>query len=78
MSNKIPYTKRPVPPKFKHVIQAEFYRAFTWTERLQILLGYRSIISVHITVEQKPGMFDPKMTFRTTKEILNQEPKETT
>jgi hypothetical protein len=48
----------PVKPAFRHVIEIDWFRQFTWKERMQILLGYQLQVMIRIPTLHKPGVFD--------------------
>lgn len=56
----------PVPIKFKKIMRADFFRKFTWKERLQILLGYRAVITFRVMTEHSPGRFQTECNLSTT------------
>lgn len=46
---------RPLKPSFRHVIEFDWNRTFSWKERLQILLGYSFNVMIRIPTLHKPG-----------------------
>lgn len=44
-----------LPPAFRHVIQFDWNRTFTWKERLQIVFGYSFNVLIRVPTLHKPG-----------------------
>lgn len=61
-----------MPEKFNSMMDLSAYRKFTMKERLQILFGYRAVISVRIFARHSPGAITSDIQLRTTKEIIDQ------
>jgi hypothetical protein len=57
---------KPVKPPFRHVIQTDWHRTFSWKERLQILLGYSLEVAVRIPTLHRPGELGVLMMAQTT------------
>ena len=71
-NNKAPRYERVLPTKMKEVIHLEFFRKFTWRERLKILIGYNVRNSLEIQTQHCAGKITPKML---TEVVENVEPK---
>jgi len=50
---------RPLPPAFRHVIKVDWFRKFTFWERIHILLGCNLLVLVRIPTLHKPGETHP-------------------
>lgn len=46
---------RIVPPQFKHVMELQWFRKFTWQQRLFIALGCPVKVDLKILCEHSPG-----------------------
>lgn len=49
----------PAPKLFRHVIEVDWFRKFTWPERLHILLGCNLNVLIRIPTLHKPGEHSP-------------------
>ena len=56
----------PVPIQFQKLMRIEVFRVFTWKERLQILFGYRAVITAKIKTQHSPGKFQVDVQLTTT------------
>lgn len=64
-----------LPPTLKTGIECDFARAFTWKERVKILIGYTAVIKLRIRTQCSPGSFVPEMDITFTDSKLPQPPK---
>ena len=65
---KMPQSKgKPVPTVYRHVIKVEWYRRFTWSERLAILFGSGLVVMEGIATQHSPGAFQPLLIGKVTK-----------
>lgn len=58
---------RLLPVKFAHVIKCEYFRRFTFIERLKLLLGYNVVVMCGIAVRHNPGVAHPKFISQVSK-----------
>lgn len=65
---------RVLPPSYKFLITENFFRYFTWKERLQILIGYRALIKLQMCVEHSPGKHQSSLELETSKELTPPDP----
>ena len=61
---------KPLPPKYKNIIDIGVHRQFTMMERIKILIGYTAVIDVKIFCEHSTGKFEPIISLRTSNELL--------
>lgn len=60
---------RYLPPVWKKLVQCEWFRRFTWKERLQIFFGYRVRLTMKMATEHSPGRYQADLTLVTCKDI---------
>lgn len=48
-----------VPTVYRHVQNLDWFRVFTWRERIKILFGYNLNVLIRLRVQHNPGDFDP-------------------
>lgn len=58
-----------LPPNYKHIIELEFIRQFTFLERLKLACGFSVICRVNVFTEHKTGKFAPNIVLIVTKEL---------
>lgn len=71
MKTKKPVGK-PLPPKFKHKVECDYFRKFTWKERIQILMGKNARLLLVVVSEHSTGKYDAALDFKLTYDL---EPK---
>lgn len=48
-------TTREVKPAFRHVMEFDWHRSFTFWERIKILFGYALLVMIRVPTLHKPG-----------------------
>jgi hypothetical protein len=66
---------------FRHVIEFDWHRSFSWKERLQIFFGYSLLVLIRVPTRNNPGELGATVMARTTvyriaSELMKQEAKE--
>ena len=51
--------ERPLPEKFRHVISVDWFRTFSWKERLLIALGYNLAVYIRVPTRHNPASLQP-------------------
>lgn len=66
---------------FRHVIEFDWHRSFSWKERFQIFFGYSLLVLIRIPTRNNPGELGATVMGRTTvhsipSELMKEEAKE--
>ncbi len=59
--------QKPLPPSFRHVMRFDWFREFTWAERLKILFGGNLFVLIRIPTLHNPGQSAPIIAGEVTK-----------
>jgi len=62
-------TLRPLPKPIRFITRGFVYRQFTWTERFQVLLGFRLLVEIQYCSEHNPGQTQPITKFHMTDKV---------
>lgn len=66
---KLPKSEgKPVPTVFKHIIKIEYFRRFSFRERIAILFGSGIVLQIGCATQHSPGVFQPLILGKVTKE----------
>lgn len=60
---------RPVPQVFRHVIQFDWFRRYTFLERVKILFGFNFMVYVRIPCRHNAASFEPIVKGDVTRHI---------
>lgn len=63
MKTKLP--ERPLPEAHKHLMKIDWFRRFTFLERLQIFFGYNLVVLCRVKLPHAPGRFAPYVIAQT-------------
>lgn len=61
--------ERPIPMKFSRLIEVDWFRTFTFRERLRLLLGYNVAVCIRIACRHSAGDIRPFVRAETTKQL---------
>ena len=60
--------EREVPVVYRHVLSVDWFRQFTFMDRVRIFLGYNLVVAVRIATRNDPNKFQPIIAGEVTKE----------
>ncbi len=60
---------RELPPRFRHVITTNYFRTFTFKERLGLLFGCGFLVKISVWCVNRPGRFDPVFASSVVREM---------
>lgn len=57
---------KPLPTVYRHVLNTEWCRAFSWKERLGVLFGGNLVVAIGVACQHNPGAIQPLIIGRVT------------
>lgn len=58
-----------LPTKFTGVVSASWFRQFSFSERLRVLLGYNLAVEIRIVTQHSPGKFQSIVVGETSRNV---------
>lgn len=69
MSNKFHILERKVPERYTHLLSVDWFRRWTFRERIAILFGCNVAVCIRVACRYSPGAIKPFVRAEVTKQL---------